>query len=182
MAIQKLLHFWSTNQEILKIILASIAGFVTLATFLKTIFEYRLQGRQKRMELVDKLMNRIWADESLRNLMNLLNDDNVELKNTPELVKYELLGLYEQIAISINSGLIKKNVAHYFFGYYVISCWNSKNFWSKGESEEIDKFEYYWIVLKNFASQMQRVEERRTNPNLIQRKFDKLLYRRLYRY
>jgi hypothetical protein len=39
------------------------------------------------------------------------------------------LGFFEEVALMMNSGLIRKEVAHYMFGYYAIHCWDSKNFW-----------------------------------------------------
>jgi hypothetical protein len=49
-----IIKFISDNKDALTIIVSSFVGLLTLATLLKAIFEYRLQGRQKRAELFDK--------------------------------------------------------------------------------------------------------------------------------
>ena len=59
--------FFTDNKDMLTIIVAIPAGIVTLATFVKAIIEYKLQGRQKRAELFDKF--------------------RTTLKTTPELLK-----------------------------------------------------------------------------------------------
>jgi len=71
----------------------------------------------------------------------------------PLIDRYYFLGYYEEIAIAMNSKLIKNDVAHYMVGYFAIRCWESENFW-KG----INRKSYYWSVFKKFVDTMQKLE------------------------
>lgn len=182
MTFQELSKLFKDHKDFLIIIITSIAGFTTFLTFIKVILEYRLQGRQKRAELFDIYKNRLRTDLQLNQVTCLLEDDRLELKDILQIDKYYFLGFYEQIAIAVNSGLIKKNVAHYFFGYFARHCWNSENFWHIDEKSIIDKEAYYWATFKKFVGKMNKIERRRTQPNSIQRLYDKIFYSRLYRF
>ena len=54
----------------------------------------------------------------------------------------------------MNSGLIKKEVVHYMFGYYVTCCWKSDNFWC----ESVSRDSAYWCLFRRFAEQMNEIE------------------------
>jgi hypothetical protein len=68
--------------------------------------------------------------------------------------KRDLLGFFEEIALMMNSGLIRNEVAHYMFGYYAIKCWESKYFWSTVYRESI-----YWSLFRDFVEQMKQIEQ-----------------------
>ena len=182
MTVQELSKEFIDNKDALTIIIATIAGLVAFGTFIKAILEYHLQGRQKRAELFDTLKNRLRTDQQLNGVTGLLEDDSNELRNIAQMDKYYFLGFYEQIAIAVNSGLIKKNVAHYFFGYFARHCWDSENFWYLNEESKIDKNAYYWSTFKKFVDDMKKIEKRRSEPNIFQGLYDKIFYRRLYRF
>lgn len=182
MTLQDTIIFISDNKEVLTIIIATIAGAIGLITLIKTILEYRLQGRQKRFDLFDTLKNRLRTDQQLNSITELLEENSIELRNISKMDKYYFLGFYEQIAIAVNSGLIKETVAHYFFGYFARHCWQSDNFWYLDENTVIAKEEYYWATFKKFVMKMNAIEERRANPNLFQVLYDKIFYKRFYRF
>ena len=115
-------------------------------------------------------------------MIRLLEDDSVELRNISIIDKYYFLGFHEQIAIAVNSKLIKENVAHYFFGYFAILCWDSKNFHYHGENLVFEQDDYYWTTFKNFVDKMRKIKKRKTEPNFIQKRYDKIFYSRLYRF
>jgi len=151
----------------LTIIITSIAGLIAFGTFIKAILEYRLQGRQKRAELFDMLKNRLRTDQQLSRIIALLEVNSEELINISQIDKYYFLGFLEQVAIAVNSGLIKQNVAHYFFGYFALHCWESTNFWYLDEQSVIDKDAYYWTTFKKFVNEMNKIEKRRAEPNFL---------------
>jgi hypothetical protein len=68
--------------------------------------------------------------------------------------KRDFLGFFEEVAIMVNSGLIRKEVAHYMFGYYVIDCWKSKSFW-KGIQRDTN----FMALFNDFAVRMNSIEE-----------------------
>ena len=55
----------------------------------------------------------------------------------------------------MNSGLIKKEVAYYMFGYFAMTCWDNEAFWS---DPGIDRGSVYWSVLRNFVNQMKEID------------------------
>jgi hypothetical protein len=47
----------------------------------------------------------------------------------------------------LNLGIIRREVAHYMFGYYAIRCWDSDASW-----HGVNRNSPYWSLFKNFAS------------------------------
>lgn len=155
-------------------ILAGIAG---LGTFIKAIIEYRLQGRQKRAELFDKYKSTLKSEQRITLITQYLENDDKALKDIPKLDKYYFLGFYEQIAIAVNSGLIKKDVAHYMFSYFAFRCWESKNFWYG-----INKESYYWSVFEKYVISMKRIEMRSINKSRVYKVIDCISRRDVFKY
>jgi hypothetical protein len=176
------LKFLNENKDGLTVIIAVIAGLIGFGTLLKAILEYRLQGRQKRAELFNQFKIKLLTDSRINNIIQHLENDRNELKEISTLDKYYFLGFYEQISIAINSGLLKKNVAHYFFGYFALRCWESENFWLLSNNESINKDGYYWNVFKEFVLEMKKIQSRRTSPNLFQKIYDNLFFKRIFRF
>lgn len=54
----------------------------------------------------------------------------------------------------MNSGLVRKDVAHYMFGYYAIRCWESEHFWS-----EVNRKSIYWALFRDFVEKMKAIEK-----------------------
>lgn len=77
------------------------------------------------------------------------------MKEIPFSDKRDFLGLFEEVAIMMNSGLIKKEIAHYMFGYYAIRCWEGKNFW-----HSVNKTSLYWQVFIDFVTEMKDIENK----------------------
>jgi len=65
------------------------------------------------------------------------------------------IGFHEEVATSMNSKLIKKEVVHYMFGYYALRCWRSEEYWI-----DINKDSFYWILFNEFAEQMEIIENK----------------------
>jgi hypothetical protein len=168
------------NKEVITIFISLTVGMIGIISLIKAIIEFKLQGRQKRADYFDNLKNRLRTDEKLFNITRCLEEDSQDLRNINHLDKYYFLGFFEQIAVGVNSRLIKKNVAHYFFGYFAIRCWESTNFWYLSEQEEIAKNEYYWNTFKKFVESMKQIESARMKPNHLQKILYKLNYKYIY--
>ncbi len=95
----------------------------------------------------------IKEDEAFVRIFRMLEANSPELAQLPFAEKLFFLGFYEKIAILVNSGLMKKHVAHYMFSYYAIRCWESDYFWA-----DIKRDGQYWQLFCNFAEQMQAIE------------------------
>jgi hypothetical protein len=134
--------------------IATIAGIVIAAIALvKTLIEYRHQGTQKRAEHFITMRRRFKENPAFTELCDLLEDDDPKLAELPFKSKRDFIGFFEEVAIMLNSGLIRLEVAHYMFGYYVLDCWRSESFW-KG----IDRNNNYVAVFKDLAFQMEKFE------------------------
>ena len=177
-----MIKYISENTDLVQTIAAILGGLIALITLIKAIYEYQLQGRQKRADYFDSIKNKIRNDPKIIEIINLLEDDEPELASIPKMNKYFFIDLHEELAIAINSGLIRKNVAHYFFGYFALRCWESKNFWLLGEGNIINKQTYYWATFSKFIEQMKEIENRKLNANAFQKFYSSLFYKRLYRH
>lgn len=139
--------------------LAVVAGAViALATLLRTLREYVLQGTQKRAESFFSLRERLDKNEELSTLLRLAQDDDPALADphrAPYQQKFELLGYFEEVGLMMNSGLIRPAVAWYMFGYYVQCVSRSEQFWSNVYRDDL-----YWTAFNSFASKMAQVEQR----------------------
>lgn len=141
---------WS---EIATLITASATGIAAAGALLFALFEYRRQGAQKRAEHFSELRKRLKENETFRHIFSLLEVDDPELLEFPFEDKRDLLGLMEEVALGVNSRLIRPEVAHYMFGYYAIRCWQSDNFW-----HDINRKSPYWSLFATFAKRMEKVE------------------------
>jgi hypothetical protein len=136
--------------------IATILGaVVALIALLKGIWEYAKQGAQKRAEHFLTMRERLKNNESFKHICNLLETDDPELLKVAFKEKRDFLGFFEEVAIAMNSGLIKPTVAHYMFGYYALRCWESRHFWS-----EVNRQSIYWIVFKDFVEHMEKIEKK----------------------
>ena len=101
-----------------------------------------------------ELRKRLKENQTFKEICNLLEIDDQGLREIPFKEKRDFLGLFEEVAIGLNSRLIKLPVAHYMFGYYAVRCWESKHFWSG-----VNRSSHYWVLFSDFAQRMKRIEE-----------------------
>ena len=144
--------------------MALLDGFLTYApalsaiaaalAFIKGVIEYRKQNSLKRFEEFME-MRAIFRSPEIYNISLLIEKDDTELKKLPLKDRYAYLGFYEQVAIMLNSGILRRDIAHYMFGYFAVRCLESKNFWSG-----INRSSGYWSLFVWFASEMKKIEEK----------------------
>ncbi|MBD2311481.1 hypothetical protein H6G20_07395 [Desertifilum sp. FACHB-1129] len=120
----------------------------------KGLIEYMRQNAQKRAEYYTSMRERFKENDRFQELFEMLDNDDPELAELPYHKKLDFLGFYEDIALMVNSGLLKKPVAHYMFAYYAIRCWESNNFW-----DNLNRDSPYWFLFRDFVNQMQKVEK-----------------------
>ena len=128
-----------------------VGGIVALATLLRSLAEYRKQGAQKRAEQFLNLRDRY---AGFADLFPLLESDASELEGQLYERKVAFLGFHEELALLVNSDLLKEEVAHYMFGYYAMRCWESDKFWS-----DLNRDSIYWAAFGDFAKRMELVEK-----------------------
>lgn len=149
--------------------IATVAGvlgaLVALGTLIKALMEYTQQGRQKRAEHFFELRRKLKENQEFSRIAGLLDEASLaggqaaearaELKELSFQVKRDYLGLFEEVAIAMNSGLIKAQVAHYMFGYYALLCWQSDDFWVN-----VNRLSDYWSLFHDFCERMQAEQDR----------------------
>lgn len=128
-------------------------AIVGLVTLIFGLFQYRKSLLQKRSEQFLIMRSRYVDNTEFQELFSMLEIDDVNLIDIPYKRKLKILGFYEELALMVNSKLIKKEVAFYMFAYHAIRIWGSKYFWT-GRDFEIDKSSIYWSLFKKFALDM----------------------------
>lgn len=53
----------------------------------------------------------------------------------------------------VNSGFMKREVAHYMFAYFAIRCWESEKF-----LEDMNRESPYWALFVYFVEEMKKFE------------------------
>jgi cell shape-determining protein MreC len=131
-----------------------VGGIVAVITLVIGALEYSRQGAQKRAEYFSELRKRFQENPLFKELTQELDEDAPALADRPFKEKREILGFFEDIALMVNSNLIRKHVVHYMFGYYMIRCWESDNFW-----KTLNRNSPYWALFRNFAEDMKKFEK-----------------------
>ncbi|MBC8066645.1 MAG: hypothetical protein H7Y17_17575 [Chlorobia bacterium] len=131
-----------------------VAGVVGFTTFMTAILEYVRQGRQHRAQNFVQMRRRFLETPQYRKILDLLavDDPNLEAESVQE--KRNFIGFLEEVALMVNSKLIRREVAHYMFGYYVLLAAKSEHFWAG-----LDKDSQYWTVFRQFAEEMKSLSE-----------------------
>jgi hypothetical protein len=146
----------------------SIAALAALITLIKGVFEYTLANTIKRSDSFTELRIKFKTDEKFREICDLVDHNDPKLEQIEFKDKRDLLGFFEEVALKTNSGLIKKQVAHYMFGYYAIRCWECESFWNS-----INKYSIYWSLYRDFVYQMIEEERKLAEKFKIEAKSDK---------
>lgn len=139
-----------------------LAGVIALTTFLSGVLEYSRQGRSRRAEHFVDMRRRFLENDSFRQLLNLLPGDDVRLKEVSNQERRNFIGFLEEVALMVNSRIIRREVAHYMFGYYVGLAAKSENLWIG-----LDKESVYWTVFRQFAKSLSEVKRAAPDPSTI---------------
>lgn len=136
--------------------LAIVLGtIIALITFLSGTVEYARQGQQTRAHHFLQMRRRFLETTNHRDILNLLTTDDPALAAFPVQDRRNLIGFLEEIALMVNSRLIRREVAGYMFGYYALLCARSEHLW-----DGLDRDSLYWTVFREFAKDMSEFEKR----------------------
>lgn len=128
------------------------AGVVALTTFLSGVVEYARQNHTRRAEQFVLMRRRFLEDPLFRDILNCLPADEPQLATFPIQDRRNFIGFLEEVALMVNSRIIKRDIAHYMFGYYVQLVDKSQHLWAG-----LDRDSVYWTVFRNFAAMMRRL-------------------------
>jgi len=126
-----------------------LGAFITLTSVIFALHEYLRNGTLRRADDFILLRRRLKENETFRRICGLLDRDDPALATEPFENKRDLVGLFEEVALIMNSGLMRKRVAHYMFGFYAIQCYESTHFWANMNLQSP-----YWSVFRDFAEKM----------------------------
>jgi hypothetical protein len=137
--------------------ITAIVGMIALiVTVFRALYEYSKQNRLARFEKYENLSKGWSEDKDIQEMIVLLdNDPEGKLVNIPSSKKEAFVGFYEEIALMLESGILKQQIAYYMFGYHTIRCYESKDFWTK----DMDLEGPYWTLFRRFAKQMKKIDD-----------------------
>ncbi|HVT12021.1 MAG TPA: hypothetical protein VHE55_07115 [Fimbriimonadaceae bacterium] len=131
-----------------------VAGIVALSTFLSGVVEFIRQGRQHRAENLVQMRRRFLETPQYREILDMLQSGDPAIARASVQERRNFVGFLEEIALMVNSHLIRPEVAQYMFGYYVLLVARSDPFWAGLEREDV-----YWTLFNHFAGEMARMEK-----------------------
>ena len=136
--------------------ITAIVGVIALiVTVIRAVFEYSKQNLLARFEKYEELSKGWSEDKEIQEIIFLLDDDpHGELLKMHRSRKEAFVGFYEEIALMLESGIIKQQIAYYMFGYHTIRCYESKGFWT----EEMEIESPYWTLFRRFAKRMKQID------------------------
>jgi hypothetical protein len=138
-------------------ITAIVAVGAFLVTNIRSFIEYSRQNSLKRFEKYTELAGNWAEDKNIQMIIKLLDEGPPhKLRTLPFENKRAFLEFYEDIAIMRYSGLMKKRIAYYMFGFYTIRCNESHDFWFNLEEE---KEKHWWSLFRRFAAEMKQIEQ-----------------------
>ena len=146
-----------TTLDLIKTVAISGTSIIAIFTLIKGYSEYRLNVKQKRSELYETYRKKLKENEIISKVVEALENDNKkDIAKIPRFDRYMFLGFYEDIALLMNTKLIKPEIAHYMFGYYAMRCWENDMFW-----KDINRESHYWRVFREFVEKMKDLENRK---------------------
>jgi len=143
------------NLNTLKDIAALIGGLVLLFTFIKGTIEYIRQGTLKRVELFLSLEKAFRENTDFQEIRNMIAQNDPKVAELTKKRRRDYAAFFEIIALLINSGLIKKEIACYMFSSNAYLCWNNKYFWEGFEKNDLN-----WGMLRIFVEEMTSVRDK----------------------
>lgn len=142
------LNFWKNITIIIGVIVSTSSIFMG-------VLEYSKDSTLKRANYFLDLHKRANKEEIIK-ICALCAIDHQDVKQIPYEKRLMVIGFFEEVAIAMNSKLIKKKIVHYMFGYDIIVCWKCDNFW-----QDIDRENYHWITFHNLVTQMENLDNKK---------------------
>ena len=144
-----------SNKQVLATMGAIVVGVSGLCAWL--VAQWRENDR-RRFETFFKMRQEFRTNPRFGKIFQALEGDikRVQLSEISDDDAAELAGFLEEIAILVQSGVMSKQLAHYFFGYYVIEIVDNIDYMNKIEAEG----SLYWRLLREFAVTMEKEQEK----------------------
>jgi hypothetical protein len=131
-----------------------VGGVIAFLTLWVGLFQYAKQSHSTRASQFIQMRRRFLEDETFRELLNQISACTESVQTAPIQDRRNLVGFLEEVALMVNSRLIRKDVAHYMFGHYVLLIDNCDAFW-----EGLDRQSEYWSLFRRLAEDMRSVKQ-----------------------
>ena len=115
--------------------------------------EYEQHKRQEKTQVLSSYNERLCNDKNIKIVTEyLIKEDE---KKMPTLYEIELfMRFFEELEISIQSGLLDENIACKMFSYYAIAFSQETNL--KGKIKDYDE---EWVYFNNFIKRLKNIRE-----------------------
>jgi len=143
----------SFTLDVAKNIATILGAIIATLTLGKGAIEYVQQGAQKRAESFFEMRKRLKDNPIYRDILSMVDLRDPAVQATSFKDRRDLLGFFEEVALLVNSRVIRREVAHYMFGYYAIRVWENDDFW-----HGVNRASPYWALFRHFAEDMQAIE------------------------
>jgi hypothetical protein len=144
-----------TTIKLITLIVGVATLIVGVATFVKAVFEFNGQNTLKRFEKFQEMRTRNDEDPDLKAVRDAMYGRSGSLKDLSTISKYAFMGFFEEIAMMLNSGLIREVVAFYMFSFDARQASKNEDFWCG-----IKRDDPYWSLFCSFCKQMIDLESR----------------------
>ena len=129
-----------------------VGGSIAFITLWQGLFQYSRQNHANRANQLISMRRRFLEEKSFQAILTKIHDGCPEIAKVPIQDRRNLVGYFEEVALMMHSGLIRPEVTHYMFGYYVILIDDCEKFW-----EGLDRQSDYWVVFRAFAQRMRNM-------------------------
>lgn len=127
------------------------AGVVAVTTFLSGVWEYRRKQRWERAQIMIDMRRRFLETPDHRDILERLLDDDPRIAEIPLPRRRSFAGFLEEVALLANSGLIRRRVALFLFGFYILKVADCDAFWTG-----IDRESVFWTQFRLFERQARK--------------------------
>src|SRR5215475_409388 len=126
---------------------------------LRGITELQRQNAVKRFEIF-QAMDKRFDERDFADLRRLLDEKwllDGKFSSYDVETKLNFAAFFEELAVSVNSKVMSKEVAFYFFGHYALTCENTLTFWEgKGM---IPRDHPLWSLYGDYTSNLHGMDE-----------------------
>ena len=117
--------------------------------------ETERQGRLNRFEKFQQMHSRYQEDSSIQVVLRSLYPEQIEgdkEKQSPATLedKLNFMGFYEELAIMVNSGLLRPETAYYTFGVDSGKFWEKETYWHDDPT---------WKLFRSFVQDAKEFQE-----------------------
>lgn len=141
-----------TRIDLFKDLSIIVAGVIAFITLWQGLFQYARQNHAARATQFIQMRRRMLEDPTFRRLLTMIFEGDPSISAEPIQDRRNFIAFFEEVALLVNSGLMKPRVAHYMFGFYAFQIDDNGPIW-----EGLDKNGEFWRVFRDFVAEMRAI-------------------------